>query len=58
MFQLDDVIMSLPESLLIFCQLDPKDQTSVKFDSKYNFFHEYTFENVVCEMATFCPGKD
>ena len=42
----------LPEPMLIFRQLDPCEQTSVKFQSKYFFFfHENTYENVVCEMA-------
>ena len=30
---------SLPESMLHYSQLDPKEQTSVKFDSKYRNLH-------------------
>ena len=32
-----------------FCQLDPKDQTSVKFESKYN--EENIFQIIVCKMS-------
>ena len=39
--------------MLAYCQLDPWEQTSVKFESKYKIFiHENAFENVACEMAT------
>ena len=30
---------SLPELMLTYCQLDPEEQTSVKFKSKYKTFH-------------------
>ena len=35
----------LPEPILTYCQLDPQEQTSVKF------IHESAFKNAVCEMA-------
>ena len=36
----------------ICCQLDPQDQSSVRFQSKHNFFAwEYTFQNAICKMA-------
>ena len=42
----------LPEPTLTYCQLDPKEQTSVKFESRYgNFIPKNAFQNVVCEMA-------
>ena len=30
---------SLPEPMLTYCQLDPQEQISVKFHSKYKIFH-------------------
>ena len=31
----------------------------MKFLSKYKFFlHENATENIVCEMAAICPGRD
>ena len=49
----------LPESLLTYCQLEPWEQISVKFELKCKIFvHENAFENVVCEMvATLSRGK-
>ena len=42
----------LPEPKLTYCQLDPYEQTSMKFKSKYKLFiQENTSEYVVCEMA-------
>ena len=42
----------LTEPVLTYCQLDPQEQTSVKFESHYKTsIHENAFENVVCEMA-------
>ena len=42
----------LPDPMLIYCQLDPKEHTSVKFEAKYKTIHSRnTSENVVCEMA-------
>ena len=42
----------LLEPMLPDCQLDPYEQKSVKFESKYkDFIHENADENVVCEMA-------
>ena len=40
--------------ILDYGQLDPKEQTSVKFSSKYKTFHsiqESATENIFCEMA-------
>ena len=35
-----------------YCQLDPKGQNSVKFQSRHKIFiHENASENIVCEMA-------
>ena len=31
----------LPETMLIFCPLDPREQTSVKFEWIYNIFHSW-----------------
>ena len=42
----------LSKPMLGYCQLDPLEQTSVKFESKYKtFIHENAFENVVWEMV-------
>ena len=43
----------LPDPMLTFCQLDPQEQTTVKFESKCKkkSIDENAFENVVCEMA-------
>ena len=39
------------QTRLGYCQLDPKEQTLVKFQSKYNFFiRENASENIVYEM--------
>ena len=40
----------LPEPLPTYCQLDPWEHTSVKFESKH-FHSRNVFENVLCEMA-------
>ena len=38
--------------MLTYCRLDPQEQTSVKFYSKFKRFHEEnTFEDVVQKMA-------
>ena len=40
----------LPEPKLVYCQLDPWEQVSVKFESEfYPFIQENAFENVVCQ---------
>ena len=39
------------EPLLEYCQFEPQEQTSVKFESKYIFIQENACENVVCEKA-------
>ena len=42
----------LPRPMLTYCQLDPWEPTSVKFESKYEaFIHQNSFENVLCEMV-------
>ena len=40
----------LSEPVLSHSQLDPQEQTSVKFESKH-FIHENAYENIVCGMA-------
>ena len=45
-------VKPLPEPTLAYCQLDPQEQTSVKFSSKYKLsIHENASEKIVCEMA-------
>ena len=45
-------------SMLNYCQLDPGEQISMKFERKYKLFiHENAFENAVCEMAAICSGE-
>ena len=42
----------LSETMLVHCQLDTWEQTSVKFDkNKKLFIYENASENIVCEMA-------
>ena len=42
----------LSKPMLDYCQLDPQEQTSMTFWSKYKLFiHENASENIVCEMA-------
>ena len=42
----------LSEPMLEYRSLDPGEQISIKFSSKYsNYLHENAFENVVTEMA-------
>ena len=43
--------MPLSESVLPYCQLDPKEHIPVKFYSKLFFFHGNAQEKVVCKMA-------
>ena len=46
----------LSKPMLGYCQLDPLEQTSVKFQSKYKIFtHGNASENIVCEMAAIYP---
>ena len=43
---------SLSETVLEYCQLDYKEQTSVIFNRNSDiFFHDNALEGVVCEMA-------
>ena len=45
--------------MMTYCQLDPKEQTSVKFEPKYEvFIHENTFEKIVCEMQAILSRGD
>ena len=49
----------LPEPMLMYCQFDPQEQTSMKFESKYNTFkHINVLENVVYDMAAILIGVD
>ena len=49
----------LSKPILGFCQLDPYEQTSVKFWSTIELFiQENSFENIVCEWRPFCRGAD
>ena len=42
----------LPEPMLAYCQLDPQEQTSVKFQPKYKILiDENAFENIVCQIG-------
>ena len=42
----------LPELMLTHCQLDPQEQISVKFESKYEHsIEENAIEHVVCKMS-------
>ena len=47
----------LPEPMLLYCQLDPKEHMSAKccLISKV-FIHEIAFENTVSEMAVVLSG--
>ena len=45
--------------MLCYCQLDPSEQTSVKFQLKYKtFIHENASENIVYEIAAILPRED
>ena len=38
--------------MMAYCQWDPQEQTSVKFNKNVNIFiQENAFQNVVCKMA-------
>ena len=44
--------------MLGYCQLAPKEQTLVKFQSKYKIFiHENATENIVCDMAAILSSR-
>ena len=47
----------LSKPMLGYCQLDPKEQTWMKFDTKF-FIHENASENIVCEMAAILSMGD
>ena len=42
-----------PEAMLTYCELEPQDQKSVKFESKRDFFSfwEKACENIVCKTS-------
>ena len=45
--------------VLAYCQLDPGEQTPVKFESKYKTFHsQKAYENIVYEMAAILSVED
>ena len=49
----------LPEPVLTFSQLDPYDNTAVKFASKYrNFIHKNAFKRCLWNGDSFYPGGD
>ena len=45
----------LSKPMLCYCQLDPSEQTSVGFYSKYQIF---VHEDAPEEISQFCPGED
>ena len=45
--------------MLTYCQLDPYNQTSMKFDGKYkHFYSKQILENVVSKMGAFCSDSN
>ena len=45
-------VKPLSKPMLGYCQLEPYEQTSVKFLSKYkNFIRENACENLICETV-------
>ena len=50
----------LPEPMLLYCQLDPYEQTSVKFQSRYKTFHSQKciWKCRLRKWWPFCPGGD
>ena len=46
----------LPEPMVAFCQLDPWEQISVKFESE--FYHCHPRKCLLSEWRPFCPGGD
>ena len=51
----------LPEPMFTYCRLDPQEQISVKFESKYKAFHSTdAFECIICNMSVilFSPKHD
>ena len=49
----------LPEPMLTYCQLDPWEQTSVKFESKYKtVFMKMHLEMSYAKWRPFCPEGD
>ena len=43
----------LSEPMLVYCQKEPWEQTSVKFESKYTTIALQKMQNVVCKMTVF-----
>ena len=46
----------LPEQMLIYCQLDYREQVSVKFESE--FYHFHSTKSIWKCCLSFCPGVD
>ena len=45
-------IKLLPKPMVNYCEMDSKNQTCVKFESKYEDFHtKNAFENIICNMV-------
>ena len=49
---------ALPKPMMTYCQLDLKEQTSVKCEPKYEIFHESAFEKIVWEMEAILSRGD
>ena len=48
----------LSEPMLDYWQLDPWEEISLKFESKYKTIHENAFEIIVCDMAAIFSRGD
>ena len=49
----------LPETMLTYSQLDPQEQISFQFESKYkSFINENAFKDPVCEMEAILSRGD
>ena len=47
----------LPETMLVYCQLDPWEQTSVKFEWEFYHFHSWNAFVVYPKWRPFCSGE-
>ena len=47
-----------PELMLTYCQSDPYEQTSLKFESKFKFFIHEMCLKISVKWQPFCPGED
>ena len=43
------------EPMIIYIELDPWDQTAMKFESKHKNIQDTAFEYVACKMGSFYP---